>query len=302
MDIEDCFYLSTWLHRCVRHSIPEPCSKITSMDLSCNKLTSAEEISGFKNLTWLSLARNMLREVPVELKLLLRLCHLDLSHNSLTSCLVPKNLKTLQISNNKLTCLELCLPNLSKLCANNNMLQKTSLSLPRLQHLECYNNLLTELPVLHQNLRYMDISRNQLTNLNLIHLASNLNSLIAADNMICSLSAIPKSLKNINLSGNSLCFITTELTSLNVMISGNPFQHDLQPCNPKVYSLKEFCFRSLGLKNIPKFLSKDLNFSFCSKCQKAVYQEYIDCVTIQPALGHPRVPIKARYCSLQCFY
>ncbi|KAG9480028.1 hypothetical protein GDO78_011835 [Eleutherodactylus coqui] len=179
------------------------------LDLSVNLLTNLflqsaacyfEGYGAWPSLQTLNVSRNLLSSLPkvsITLSKIPSLTYIDLSHNmfsdsAMSSCIWPKKLKYLNVSNSKLKLIDNCLPDsLEVLDISVNRLEEFAAHLPNLKELYISDNRLAKLPIRAElpSLTLLVIRKNRLGDFSQSDLAHFRNStkLDATDNIyICS--------------------------------------------------------------------------------------------------------------------
>jgi len=191
--------------------------QLTTLSACCRNITKLQGLEAARNLTRLSLDRNLLTDFSVASGWT-NLLRLDLSFNSLTNVSIPGNLTnliTLLIEGNQLTSLNLPdgLGALARLDLDNNRL--THFTVPSgmkgLASLSLAENQLTSftLPAGLTNLATLSLSENQLTNLVLPTDLNLLESFNVGDNRLTSLN-LPSGLTQLT----GLFFANNQLTNV----------------------------------------------------------------------------------------
>jgi len=198
------------------YELPDLPDYITKLDISGNYITKLLNLP--KNLTHLDASSNRLREVILpdnicvvnltynqltEINLPSGLKQLSLAYNEFLEC--PKfgdNLADLDISNNKLSHINVLPVKLKTLVCSNNKIQKIETLPSTIELLDCSTNELSELPVLPDTLTSFDCSNNKLKTIP--ELPLRLNILDCERNELETLPRFGKDLKFINYENNQL--------------------------------------------------------------------------------------------------
>jgi Leucine-rich repeat (LRR) protein len=205
----------------------------------------------------INLCRNSLSEVEDE-ALPLTLEIIDFENNELESVKFLKpyiNLKSCNISNNKITTLENSIPeNVTVLDCINNKLEELPKDMPigieelklsyneltyvrniprNLKKLWCVYNKILFIEALPENLELLDISHNGLTELPLLNNNNKLTFLDCSNNIISVVSYIPPSLTNLDLSKNEIEIIPTLPHGIKCDLSDNPCEKNIEPIDKR---------------------------------------------------------------------
>lgn len=150
--------------------------KIKYLDISSNSLTKVPDLSQYKNIIYLSISKNKIKE-------------------SITN----NNLKELTCEFNFIT--KIVSSSIKKLCANNNAI--TEINLPNIQVLHINNNHLTSIQE-YKNLEYLECIGNKITNIKNLPF---LEEIYIGNNELSSLENLPN-LKILNCVNNPIKKIT----------------------------------------------------------------------------------------------
>ena len=279
---------------------------------SNNLLTAVPHIiSSLSNLTHVDFSNNSIQVVCDAITSLHSLTHLYLRNNLITDNDLPKdmiemrNLQTLNLSGNRLTCVPpqlLDLSSLRNLFLGANNIKKVTTSITRLRRLKLLylgGNDLNSLPNEIGELPYMQtllLSDNKLTNLPL---------------SICNLSR----LQCLHLHKNMLTTLPHGLIQLKSLselsLRGNPLvmrfirEMDFQPS-----SLLEFAARSIKTQklefnkdDLPRSLQKYLENSHeCvnPSCNGVYFDQRVEHVKFSDFCGKYKIPLLQYLCSPKC--
>ena len=250
---------------------------LTDLNLNNNKLRKIpEEIKHFNNLIRLSLSRNNLDSLPIEIGELIKLEELLLNNNNLTN--LPTSfgnlvsLTNLNLSVNKLTSLPSeigSLTNIKELLLNNNKLINLPNNIGNLKNLVTIHlniNKLTSLPIEIRNLtnvKELLLYNNLLTALpKEIGQLTKLTKLNLQNNQLISLPIEIGNLLNLtelNLQRNQLKSVPCELANLNKLVTLNLSYNMLITFPKSILKLKKLQ-SLLIMQNLISIIPKDIRF------------------------------------------
>lgn len=287
----------------------EECRRTKSLQLFLGGLGLKELPKEIFELTWLWTLnisgkwpdnQNLL-EIPIEIKNLSNLTHLDCSYNKIKSLMVVsylEKLRTLHFDWNQVGDLSMLkhLPNLRVLhCASNQLSDLTALKyVPRLQTLYCANNNIKDLRGLENvpQLQVLDFGENQVSDLEALKYVENLNELGCWKNKITDLTPLKytQNITKISCSDNK---ISDLLPMHNLVMSGqiNEIYCSPNPINKIPYTIigKYYDNCIENLKNYWQDLAKGSERQQQLKVQ-LVGNGRVGKTTLAHALEHKRAP------------
>lgn len=193
---------------------------LTKIVINNNKLFSLDGMLFPKTLTCLDASMNNIKNV-YNLELLTKLKTLDLSNNIL-SCSIkfPSSVENIDVSNNKLRTLEIHNTQCQRLTAINNTIQEVLLT-STLKHVNLSNNVLSNLLNITKSIVYLDLSDNPMCELDVSH--TNCVVLIIDGCSFVKLDPLPKTLIHLRCGNNNLTYLPILHEGLKILEANNNF-------------------------------------------------------------------------------